>query len=285
MFGIDYIPGLVMGLREGLEAFLIIAIMLEYLNKTNKKSDKKYVFQGFGYGVLTSLVFGLLMGLISILIGASSDNIIKLWESIASLVALILITTFIFWMMKHRYTIVSDIHDKMAVTFSKTGIILLALVMVAREGAEIVLFVFASVNRLSYFSGTLTGVLLAGLLTFLIYKSLIKVNLKVLFNITLFYLILQAGFMVGYSIHELLSYFKAEAILDANLWVYTKLFDLSGTFIDHKESPLGIALYAGIGWYSKPEIIQFIAQYLYTGVLLFFFFKPRSNQQKSVIQE
>ena len=39
MFGIDYIPGLVMGLREGLEAFLIIAIMLEYLNKTNKKSD------------------------------------------------------------------------------------------------------------------------------------------------------------------------------------------------------------------------------------------------------
>jgi high-affinity iron transporter len=285
MFGIDYIPGLVMGLREGLEAFLIIAIMLEYLNKTNKKSDKKYVFQGFGYGVLTSLVFGLLMGLISILIGASSDNIIKIWESIASIVALVLITTFIFWMMKHRYTIVSDIHQKMAVTFSKTGIILLASVMVAREGAEIVLFVFASVNRLSYFSGTLTGVLLAGLLTFLIYKSLIKVNLKVLFNITLFYLILQAGFMVGYSIHELLSYFKAEAILDSNLWIYTKLFDLSGTFIDHKESPLGIALYAGIGWYSKPEIIQFIAQYLYTGVLLFFFFKPRSNQQKSVIQE
>lgn len=177
--------------------------------------------------------------------------------------------------MKHRYTIVSDIHQKMAVTFTKTGIILLAAVMVAREGAEIVLFVFASVNRLSYLSGTLTGVLSALLLTFLIYKSLIKVNLKVLFNITLFYLILQAGFMVGYSIHELLSYFKAESILDSNLWVYTKLFDLSGTFIDHKESPLGIALYAGIGWYSKPEIIQFLAQYLYTGVLLFFFFKPR----------
>ena len=186
MFGIDYIPGLVMGLREGLEAFLIIAIMLEYLNKTNKKSDKKYVFQGFGYGVLASLVFGLLMGLISVLIGTSSDNIVKLWESIASLVALILITTFIFWMMKHRYTIVSDIHQKMAVTFTKTGIILLAAVMVAREGAEIVLFVFASVNRLSYLSGTLTGVLSALLLTFLIYKSLIKVNLKVLFNITLF---------------------------------------------------------------------------------------------------
>ena len=281
MFGIDYIPGLVMGLREGLEAFLIIAIMLEYLNKTNKKSDKLYVFQGFGYGVLASLVFGLLMGLISVLIGTSSDNIVKLWESIASLVALILITTFIFWMMKHRYTIVSDIHQKMAVTFTKTGIILLASVMVAREGAEIVLFVFASVNRVSYLSGTLTGVILAGLLTFLIYKSLIKVNLKVLFNITLFYLILQAGFMVGYSLHELLSYFKTVDILDPNLWVYTKLFDLSGTFLDHKDSPLGIALYAGIGWYSKPEIIQFIAQYLYTGVLLFYFFKPRDNNIKT----
>ncbi len=282
MFQIEFLPGLVMGLREGLEAFLIIAIMLEYLNKTGKQSEKKYVFRGLGFGIIASIVFGLFMGGLSLIIGTSSANIIKLWESLASLTALVLITTFIYWMMIHRHSIVRDIHSQMAVSLSKTSIILLATVMVAREGAEIVLFVFASVNPLSYLTGAFVGILASGVLTFLIYRSLIKVNLKTIFNITLFYLILQAGFMVGYSVHEFLSYLKAESIVDGTSWLYVKLFDLSGTFLDHKTKPLGIALYATVGWYSKPEIIQFVIQYAYTGILAFLFFKTNKPSLKPI---
>jgi len=284
MFQIEFLPGLVMGLREGLEAFLIIAVMLDYLKKSGKLREKKYVIQGLGYGVFASLIFGLLMGGLSLIIGSSSDNIIKLWESLASLVALVLITSFIYWMMKHRHTIVRDIHSQMAARLSKTGIILLATVMVAREGAEIVLFVFASLNPVSYFSGSLVGILASGILAYLIYRSLIKVDLKTIFNITLFYLILQAGFMVGYGIHEFLSYLKAASIIDGGSWVYVKLFDLSGTILDHKTEPIGIALYAAAGWYSKPEIVQFVIQYLYTGFLVILFFKsnkPDSSVSKS----
>ncbi len=275
MFSIDFAPGFIMGIREGLEAFLIIAIMLEYLNKTNRKENKVQVYQGLGIGILASLVFGLLLFGVSNLLGANSDNLGKLWEFAASFAALILITTFIVFMIKNRSSITQDIRNKMEVTLSKTGIIMLAAVMVAREGAEVSLFAFSSTDQGVYIFGALTGIVVSAVLAFLIYKSLIKVNLKTIFNITLFYLILQAGFMLGYSVHELLSFLKAEEILSSSSWIFTKLFDLSDTFLYHKEQPVGIILYVLIGWYSKPEIVQFVIQYVYTGALLYLFFKKK----------
>lgn len=283
MFGIELFPGVVLGLREGLEAFLVIAIMVEYLNKTNQKGLKKFIFFGLGLGILASALIGLSLFGIASLFGQSSDVLSKVWASGSSFLALVLITSFIYWMLRHRDSIVSDVHAKMDNRLSNLALMLLATIMVAREGTEIALFVFAAENHTAYFLGSMGGVVLAGLLAFLVYKSLLKVNLRVVFNITLFYLILQAGFMVGYSIHELLSYLKAQAVWDSDFWVFTKLFDLSGTILNHQTQPLGIVLYATVGWYSKPEIIQFIAQYVYTGVLLTAFFK--ANAKSSIVKK
>jgi high-affinity iron transporter len=273
MFSIEFLPGFIMGIREGLEAFLVIAIILEFLNKTDRQKDKIYVFQGLGYGLVASLGFGLLLFGISALIGNGNTNVVKLWEFGASLFALVLITTFIIFMLKNKNNIVSEIREKVSISLSKKAIILLTLVMVAREGAEVVLFIFASVEPLSYSTGAITGVLISSVLVLLIYKSLVKVNLKLIFNITLVYLILQAGFMLGYSFHELFSYFKAESIIDSAHWIYTKAYDFSDTFLNHKEKPIGIILYATLGWYSKPEVFQFVIQYVYSLTLIGFFIK------------
>jgi len=271
MFSIDFLPGVILGLREGLEAFLIIAIMLEYLNKINRLEHKKDVYIGLSAGIVVSIIFGLALFGISNLIGASSDNLAKLWEFAASFLALVLITTFIFYMIRHNSHITQEIRQKLDLNISRKGIILLATIMVAREGAEISLFAFASTNETSYLSGAFFGIILAAILTFLIYKSLLKVNLKILFRITLLYLILQAGFMFGYSFHELFSYFKAESILDATNPIYTRLYDFGGTIFDHKTGILGIPLYVLFGWYSRPEVFQFIIQYLYTLIVLTYF--------------
>jgi high-affinity iron transporter len=280
MFSIEILPGFIMGIREGLEAFLIISIMLEYLNKTKRQKDKKYVFLGLTYGLIISIVFGILLFAISSSIGEGNTNIAKLWEFGASFVALVLITTFIIFMLKNKNNIVSEIKDKMSVSLSKKAIILLATVMVAREGAEIVLFTIASVDKAPYAIGAFSGVALSAVLVYLFYKSLIRVNLKTIFNITLIYLILQAGFMLGYSFHELFSYFKAESIIDSGHWIYTKAYDLSNTFLDHKTKPVGIALYATVGWYSRPEIFQFLIQYAYSFSLLFLYI--RSAKKKKI---
>jgi high-affinity iron transporter len=185
MFSIEFLPGFIMGIREGLEAFLVIAIILEFLNKTDRQKDKIYVFQGLGYGLVASLGFGLLLFGISALIGNGNTNVVKLWEFGASLFALVLITTFIIFMLKNKNNIVSEIREKVSISLSKKAIILLTLVMVAREGAEVVLFIFASVEPLSYSTGAITGVLISSVLVLLIYKSLVKVNLKLIFNITI----------------------------------------------------------------------------------------------------
>ena len=133
--------------------------------------------------------------------------------------------------------------------------------MVAREGAEIAIFTFTGNYELPAIS---TGILLSLILAVLIYFSLVKVNLKVIFKITLVYLILQAGYLLGYSIHEGLSALKDLAVLSSNSILYTKAFDLSATILNHKEGVLGLPLNVLLGWYSKPEWIQFISQYAYT---------------------
>jgi high-affinity iron transporter len=277
MFTINVLPGFIMGFREGLEAFLIIALLLSYLTKTNKHNLRRNVYIGLGIGMFASIVFGLVLFGISKLIGDLDSNIAKLWESVASMIAVLLISSFIYWMIKHKNSIVSEIKNKVDLNPSKIGITLLSTVMVAREGAEIVLFNFTALDTTSYLTGTILGIILSLIIVFLISKSIINVNLKFIFNITLIYLILQAGFLLGYSVHEFLSYLKAVEILESTNIIYTKLFDLSDTFLYHKERMVGIVLYATLGWYSKPEVIQFIIQYSYTSYFVYLFIKSRKE--------
>ena len=185
----------------------------------------------------------------------------KLWESVASLVALILVSTFIIWMIRNGRGLVSSIQEKVSMNFSKTGLFLLAAAMVAREGAELAIFSFAGKYTLW---SLLVGVGLALGVSVLIYFSLVKVNIKVIFTVTLVYLILQAGFLLGYSVHEGLSAFKDLGILQSESFLYAKAFDLSNTVFYHKEGIVGLPLYVLIGWYSKPEWIQFALQYFFT---------------------
>jgi high-affinity iron transporter len=105
-------------------------------------------------------------------------------------------------MIIHGRNMVTEVQNQVKINLSAIGIFSITFVMVVREGAEIVIFVFAGkYTLLSIF----TGVAFALIFCILIYFSLLRINLKILFNITLAYLILQAGFLLGYGIHEGLS--------------------------------------------------------------------------------
>ncbi len=267
-----FIQGLIVAFREGLEAFLIIVILLKFLDKTNNKILKKNVWLGLYAGIGVSLVFGAILMGISSFIGGGDATTAKLWESIASFIAVILITTFIIWMINHGSKIKSHIEGKAALNLSKKGIFLIALFMVAREGVEIVLFQFA--GKYSMLS-ILFGVALSIGLVTLIYHSLVKIRIQTIFNVTLVYLILQAGFLMGYSVHEGISASKDMGMIAKDNPIFTKAFDLSATMFNHKEGAVGIPLYVAIGWYSKPEWIQFILQYGLTGSLFWFWYKKK----------
>ena len=268
-----FLQALIMAFREGLEAFLIIVVLLKFLGKTNNDHLKKQVWKGTYAGIFVSLALGLILMLISSYIGGLKTTA-KLWESIGGLIAVILVTTFIIWMIKHSSNIKAVIENEASQNLTKKGVFLLALFMIAREGTEIAIFSFA--GKYSVIP-VILGLALSIGLVLLINYSLVKVNLKTIFTITLAYLILQAGYLFGYSIHEGLSAAKSLGWLHENNFVFTKAFNLSKTVFNHKEGILGLPLNVGLGWYSKPEWVQFILQYGYT-TLLFVFWSNRKKQ-------
>ena len=114
-------------------------------------------------------------------------------------------------------------------------------------------------------------------LVMLIHYSIVNIKLKTIFNITLAYLILQAGFLIGYSIHEGLSALKNLDVIFVGNPIFMQAFDLSKTILYHKEGIIGAPLYVLFGWYSKPEWIQFIAQYGYSILFFFYWYKKKKK--------
>lgn len=166
---------------------------MRFLTKPNK-----YGLTDPLLGVIISLTVVLILSFITNSF-AQLEQQTKLWERISGLIAMVLITTLIVWMIANRDHLTTSIKSQAALKLSSGGILGLSAMMIAREGVEITLFSIAgSYSTLSLF----TGIVLALLLTILIYYSLIKIDLKLIFKVTFIYLILQAGFLIGYSIHE-----------------------------------------------------------------------------------
>ena len=275
-----FLPGTIMGFREGLEAFLIIAMILRYLSKINQPAYKKHVWQGVFVGVLLSLILGLGLIMLSDTI-VRTNRFAKIWESVASLIALLLITTFIVWMINHGRNMTVYIENQVAYNLSKWGIFLVSLMMISREGVEIAIFTFA--GRYTFRSVSL-GILGSLILTILIFYSLVKVDLKTIFNITLAYLILQAGFLLGYGIHEGLSAMKDIGYISKDNFILIKVFNLSKTIFYHKEGILGLPLYVLFGWHSEPEWIQFLTQYIYTTSMFIYWYFKKNKRKISYIK-
>ena len=265
----NFLPGFIMGFREGLEAFLVVAIIIQYLGKVGMKKLRVNAFYGVISGIAGSLAFGGLLYLISNAIG-KTEELSKIWESLSSLIALGLVSTFIYWMIKNGSQMADHVKNQIGANLSSIGVFTVTLMMVMREGIEVAIFTFAGKYQLL---SILVGISLSLIFTILIFFSLVKINIKTIFQITLAYLILQAGFLLGYSIHEGLSAMKSLGMLSGAGFLFKKAFDLSKTILYHKEGIIGLPLYVFLGWYSKPELLQFIAQYTYTFSMFFFWFK------------
>ena len=260
----NFFPGLIMSFREGLEAFLIIMVIIKFLEKSGNNYLKKYVC----LGVISSLLLLSVISLALLMLFKSVallDNISKLWESSASLFAVGLIITFIIWMINHQQNFKHQIENKTALNLTGKGIILLTIFLITREGVEIAIFTIA--GQYQIFS-IISGIILAAIISFLIYQSLIKVDLKRIFNITLLYLIIQAGYLLGFGIHEGLSALQGLGFLESDHFLLIKVYDFSKTALNHKEGIIGLPLNILFGWYSKPEWMQFVFQYSATLFLL-----------------
>lgn len=197
------------GLREGLEASLVVSILIAYLVKTGRRHLLPKVWAGVGLAVAISLLFGALLTFGPKGLSFSAQEFIGGTLSIA---AVGLVTWMIFWMAGAARTIASDLRRQVdAAEGSAWSLPLIAALAVGREGLETALFVWAATKSAAADGGTTAGPLLgalAGLLVaialgYALYAGAVRINLGRFFAITGGFLILVAAGVLAYGVHDL----------------------------------------------------------------------------------
>ncbi|NQV96645.1 MAG: FTR1 family protein [Acidimicrobiaceae bacterium] len=190
-------------LREGLEASLIISILLTYLAKTDRRVDNRLVWAGTLVAVVVCAIAGLL---IYVLIDGLHGKVEQAVEGFIALAAMAVLTQMIFWMRANSRKLGGHLRDKVD-RATRAALFTIAFVAVLREGLETVLFLLGAktetASGTSVVIGGLVGLVVAILIGFAVYKAGSRVNLKTFFNVTAILLLLFAAGLAGKAVHEL----------------------------------------------------------------------------------
>jgi high-affinity iron transporter len=191
------LSSLLITLREGLEAALIIGIILAYLARTNNRQGFKPVWLGVSLAVLGSLIAGATFWRLSVEFSGQAEEI---FEGLAMFVAAGVLTWMIFWMRRQAVDIKLHLHaqiQSVLTSGSSLGLVILAFIVVAREGIETVLFLFAATrvdeSPILFTVGGFVGLVIAIAIGYSIYKGSSRLNLRTFFNVTSVVLIVFAA--------------------------------------------------------------------------------------------
>lgn len=193
----------VITLREGIEAFLIVAITLAYLKKTGRDHLVPAAWTGTGLAIAASIGAGMLF--------AQAQNK-PLWEGTLALVASALVASMVVYMMRAAKHLRQDIEHKIDTAaergagWAKLGIFLFVLIMITREGMEAALLLDTLLlqnGERQLALGGLLGVAGAGALAWLWARHGHRVNLRRFFQVTSVFLLLFSVQLVIYAFHEL----------------------------------------------------------------------------------
>ena len=194
------------GLREGLEAGLIVGILVAYLNKINRRDVLPRLWMGIGAAIAISLLTGAILTWGPYGLSFQGKEILG---GSLSIIAVSLVTWMIFWMGRHARNLKGELQSKLdaAVMGAGLGIIVVGFASVAREGVETALFIWASVNSGSKAAlGTtaaLVGILVSVVIAYLIFRGLVRINLSRFFTWTGLFLIIVAAGVLAYGIGDL----------------------------------------------------------------------------------
>jgi high-affinity iron transporter len=196
-------PAFIITLREGLEAFLIVAISLAYLRKTGRTQLVSAVHWGIGVSILIS------MGAAYLFNKASNQ---ALWEGVLALVAAALVATLIVHMWRHAKRMKREIEERLESSAAKLGakaflgVFLFTCLMITREGMETALLMgtlIAQKTTTDIIAGAALGVVVAAGIAALWSRFGHRVNLALFFQVTAVFLAVFVVQLLIYGLHEL----------------------------------------------------------------------------------
>ena len=273
------------GLREGLEASLVVSILIAYLVKTNRRDDVRYIWTGVATAItLVVIVFTI----INLAIGALPFRTQELVGGTLSILAAGLVTWMIFWMRRTARGLKAELEGEMAdaVALGPLAIAVVAFLTVGREGLETAAITYGTVaysHQSTPFIGTVGGLLVAVLLGYLIYRGAISVNLGKFFTVTGYLLIVVAAGVLAYGIYDL-----QEAAFLPHLTgnvggignVGNAVFDISSTI--PPDSWYGTLLKGTVNFQPNPSWLQVIGWVGYLAPVLWLYSrKPKSAKPQA----
>ena len=270
--------GLLTGLREGVEAALIIAIICAYLAKTGNRREFPKVFAGAGSAIFLSAVLGLIL---FIQVGGFEEPYEQIFEAITLFAAAAVVTWMLFWMRRQAAGVRNELHasvDRVLTEGTVWGLTVLAFTAVIREGIETALFLLGQTQAAARSEGGASSTLLGAVIGLLIasgigygfYRGARVINLRTFFQWTGVALIFIAAGLLSHAIHE---FVEVAEFYGTELPLSATAFDLSGV-LPHEGNLLGEMLRAIFGYTATPEWLTFLGWAAYLGIVLTMYLRP-----------
>lgn len=244
------------GLREGLEAALIVGILITFAVKIDRKDIIPKIWSGVSAAIVTSLATG---AAIFFILAEAGEAIEPIIVGSLSVLAAGLLTWMIFWMAKTARHLKGHLEGAMQASISKSGfaIAAVAFTAVVREGVETALFIWASVSStgdgLAAVAMAGVGITVAVVLGWIIHRGMLRINLARFFQWTSAILIVVAAGILAYGVHEL----QEGGIFPAGPPVY----DVSAVL--GKETIIGALLYGLISYRPNPSALELVTWIAY----------------------
>ena len=254
------IASLLVAFREGVEASLIVGIVMGYLRKTGQTRYTRYAWAG----VIAAIVVSVVVALVIQAVGAELEGTAEqVFEGVLMFVAVAMLTSMVFWMRFHSRTLKSSLENELGAAVRQghpRSLFITTFVAVVREGIETALFISAltfTADSGSTILGALLGLLIAALVGYLIYVSTIRLNLRHFFDITTVILLVVGAGLFARGIHE---FQEAHLLFTSNehVWNTSSLLD--------ENSTVGQVVKALVGYNASPSLEEVVG---YLGYVVF----------------
>jgi high-affinity iron transporter len=252
------LPTFVIGLREGVEASLIVGIVAAFLRQRGARREMRWVWAG------VALAIALCTG-VAIVLEIVNENLPQReqerLETVIALVAVAMVTSMIVWMTRHARGLRGELEEAAGSALaegSAWALVVMAFLAVLREGLETAVFLLstfqASTNRTAAASGALLGILLAVAIGWGIYRGGVRIDLGRFFTVTGLVLVLVAAGLVAFAAHTAHEAGWLNVAQD-------QFLDLSGLI---KPGSVPSALFTGVlGIQPKPTVAEAIGWFAY----------------------
>ena len=270
---IDLMVPIFLAFREGIEAVLVIVIILLYLKNTDQRFYYKYVFIGSILAIISSVIFAIVF---TAIFGGFSGTAEQIFEGIAFIISGIFVLTLVLWMSKEGPKMKKHLEEKVEFSIESgrvLSIVILTYIIIIREGIELVLLLtgaisVGSLNQVDVILGSLTGLGISVGIGLLIYYGVKNINLSKFFKVTNVILILFVAGLITYGIHELIEAGVVNPIIQ-EVWnikhILPEKFPDGNALTPEWLEVIGSLLKALFGYNANPSLLEII---IYPSILI-----------------